>query len=105
MCRSQTTDAAANDGNSKREVRKRRGEGRHDKSFRTSLGTPPSPFHTHVTLPDMPAGVPGPVRARVGAESPLEREREREIVLRVDAIVADADLVGNLRSRGQPATY
>ena len=106
MCGGQTADAAADDGDAGTRIRGK-AEGGGGKFICRSFylarpSTLPLP-PLMKSLPDVAAGVPGPVRARVGAESPLECEREREIVLRVDAIVADADLVGDLRSRRQPA--
>ena len=62
---------------------------------------PPSP--QAASLPDVAAGVPGPIGSRVCAEAPFDAERKREIVLRGDAAVAQRELVSELGSSGQPA--
>ena len=54
-------------------------------------------------LQDVAAGIPGPVGSRVCAEAPFEAERERKLVLRGNAVVAECELVGELGSRGQEA--
>src|SRR5262245_61733215 len=69
----------------------------------TSFDTPPSAFPLRHTLPDVSAGIPGPVGSRMGAEPPFETERECEIVLRSDAVVSKCELVGELDAGGQPS--
>src|SRR6476620_11078521 len=55
------------------------------------------------SLPDVAAGIPGPVGARVGTEAPFETEGEREVVLRSDAVVAEGELVSEFGPCGKKA--
>src|SRR4051812_17622857 len=53
------------------------------------------------SLPDVAAGIPGPVRAGVRPKAPFEPESEGEVMLRCDAAVAESKLVGKLGPPGQ----